>query len=99
MDAETPGDEFQIAGVGPLVNLILAGAFALIWWFGRSAGWSVGVTGVAGYLASINLALAIFTLLPGFPLDGGRLFRSIIWKATGNLKQAQTNSASQLIAK
>ncbi len=88
MDAETPGDEFQIAGVGPLVSLILAGLFALIWWLGRSAEWAVEVTGVAGYLASINLILAIFNLLPGFPLDGGRLFRSIIWKATGNLKKA-----------
>ncbi|HHP7230385.1 MAG TPA: site-2 protease family protein [Xenococcaceae cyanobacterium] len=88
MDAETPGDEFQIAGVGPLVSLILAGIFALIWWLGRSAGWTVAITGVARYLASINLLLAIFNLLPGFPLDGGRLFRSVIWKATGDLKKA-----------
>jgi Zn-dependent protease/CBS domain-containing protein len=88
MDAETPGDEFQIAGVGPLTSLVLAELFALIWWFGRNAGWSVPVTGVAAYLASINLGLAIFNLLPGFPLDGGRLFRSIIWKITGNLQKA-----------
>jgi Zn-dependent protease/CBS domain-containing protein len=88
MDAESPGDEFQIAGVGPLVSLVLAGLFGLIWWWGRSAGWTVVVTGVAGYLGSINLLLAIFNLLPGFPLDGGRLFRSIIWKITGDLKKA-----------
>lgn len=88
MDAERPGDEFQIAGVGPLVSLILAGVFGLIWWWGNSAGWSVGITGVARYLASINLLLAIFNLLPGFPLDGGRLFRSLVWKITGNLKRA-----------
>ena len=88
MDAETPGDEFQIAGVGPLLSLILAGLFALIWWLGRNAGWTVAVTGVARYLSSINLVLAIFNLLPGFPLDGGRLFRSVIWKATGDLEKA-----------
>ncbi len=88
MDAETPGDEFQIAVVGPLVSLILAGLFALIWWFSHRTGWTSVVTGVARYLASINLLLAIFNLLPGFPLDGGRLFRSLVWKITGDLKKA-----------
>ncbi|MBE9051464.1 site-2 protease family protein [Nostocales cyanobacterium LEGE 11386] len=88
MDAETPGDEFQIAGVGPLVSLILAALFGVIWYVSRNAGLSVVVTGVTAYLASINLALAIFNMLPGFPLDGGRVFRSIIWKYTGNLKKA-----------
>jgi Zn-dependent protease/CBS domain-containing protein len=88
MDAETPGDEFQIAGVGPLTSVLLSVLFGLLYWLGRSAGASVAVNGVTGYLASINLILAIFNLLPGFPLDGGRLFRSIIWKITGNLKKA-----------
>ena len=88
MDAETPGDEFQIAVVGPLVSLILAGLFALIWWFSHVNGWNLVVTGVARYLASINLLLAIFNLLPGFPLDGGRLFRSLVWKITGDKKKA-----------
>lgn len=88
MDAESPGDEFQIAGIGPLVSLILAASFGLIWWLGANAGWNVAITGVVRYLAVINLALAIFNLLPGFPLDGGRLFRSIVWKVTGSLKKA-----------
>ncbi|WP_414550767.1 site-2 protease family protein [Anabaena sp. CCY 0017] len=88
MDAETPGDEFQIAGVGPLVNLLLAGLFGLIWSVGVNAGWSVVFTGVFAYLAAINLALAIFNMLPGFPLDGGRVFRSIIWKYTRHLNKA-----------
>jgi Zn-dependent protease/CBS domain-containing protein len=88
MDAETPGDEFQIAGVGPLTSVLLSVLFGLLYWLGRRAGWSVAVNGVTGYLASINLILAIFNLLPGFPLDGARLFRSLVWKITGNLKKA-----------
>ncbi len=88
MDAENPGDEFQIAGVGPLTSVVLAALFGLLYWIGSSAGWSVAINGVSGYLALINLILAIFNLLPGFPLDGGRLFRAIVWKITGNLKKA-----------
>ncbi len=88
MDAETPGDEFQVAGIGPLTSLVLAGIAALVWYFGRSAGLSTPVVAVAAYLAWVNTLLAVFNLLPGFPLDGGRLFRSIIWRATGNLKRA-----------
>ncbi|HHP7229238.1 MAG TPA: site-2 protease family protein [Xenococcaceae cyanobacterium] len=87
MDAETPGDEFQIAIVGPLTSLALSGIFALISYFGQIGGWNVIITGVAAYLAWINLILAIFNLLPGFPLDGGRVFRSIVWKFT-NLQTA-----------
>ncbi|MFN6571833.1 site-2 protease family protein [Dendronalium sp. ChiSLP03b] len=88
MDAETPGDEFQIAGVGPLTSVVLAALFGLIWYVSKNAGWSVVVTGIASYLASINLVLAIFNMLPGFPLDGGRVFRSIIWKYTGDREKA-----------
>ncbi|MDB9446639.1 site-2 protease family protein [Anabaena sp. CS-542/02] len=88
MDAQTPGDEFQIAGVGPVVSLLLAAVFGLIWYVGTNTGLSVVFTGVFAYLAVINLALAIFNMLPGFPLDGGRVFRSLLWKYTGNLKKA-----------
>ena len=88
MDAQTPGDEFQIAGVGPVVSLLLAAVFGLIWYVGKNTGLSVVFTGVLAYLAVINLALAIFNMLPGFPLDGGRVFRSLLWKYTGNLKKA-----------
>ena len=88
MDAQTPGDEFQIAGVGPVVSLLLAAVFGLIWYVGTNTGLSVVFTGVFAYLAVINLALAMFNMLPGFPLDGGRVFRSLLWKYTGNLKKA-----------
>lgn len=88
MEAETPGDEFQIAGIGPLTSLVLAGLAGLVWYLGRSAGLGVVVVGVAAYLAWVNTLLAVFNLLPGFPLDGGRLFRSIVWRLTNNLKTA-----------
>ncbi|MBE9167148.1 site-2 protease family protein [Pleurocapsales cyanobacterium LEGE 06147] len=88
MDAETPGDEFQIAGIGPLTSVVLSAVFGLIAYFGQGAGWNVAIVGVASYLAWINLILAVFNLLPGFPLDGGRLFRSLIWKLTNNLQTA-----------
>lgn len=88
MEFEEPGDEFQIAGVGPLSSLVIAGLFYLIGWLGAQLGWSVAVTGVAAYLALINVALAVFNLLPGFPLDGGRLFRAAVWRVTGDLRKA-----------
>ncbi|BAZ27969.1 hypothetical protein NIES4074_03990 [Cylindrospermum sp. NIES-4074] len=88
MDAETPGDEFQIAIIGPLTSVVLAAFFGLIWYLGKTAGWSVVVTGIAFYLASINLALAIFNMLPGLPLDGGRVLRSLLWKYTGSQRKA-----------
>ncbi|HIK05909.1 MAG TPA: site-2 protease family protein [Trichormus sp. M33_DOE_039] len=88
VDASHPGDEFQIAIIGPITSLILAALFGLLWYIGHISGWSVVVNGVTSYLASINLALAIFNMLPGFPLDGGRVFRSLLWKYTNNLKKA-----------
>ncbi|MBX6364895.1 MAG: site-2 protease family protein [Gemmatimonadetes bacterium] len=88
MEAESPGDEFVIAGVGPLTSVALGGLFALLAWAGAQAQVSVAWTGVAAYLAEINIALAVFNLLPGFPLDGGRLFRSALWKLTGSLERA-----------
>lgn len=88
MDAASPADEFQIAGIGPVTSLLLAGVFFAVYWIGRNAGWSVAITGVAGYLALWNIALAVFNLLPGFPLDGGRVFRSIVWRITGDPRKA-----------
>jgi Zn-dependent protease/CBS domain-containing protein len=85
---ETPKDEFIIAGVGPLSSFAIAGAFGGIAWFGSNLGWSVVVTGVAAYLAILNVILAVFNLLPGFPLDGGRLFRAVVWHYTGNQTRA-----------
>ena len=87
VESRGPGDEFLIAVVGPLTSALLAGLFWIIDIFGRDV-LSRPVTGMFGYLAWVNLLLAGFNLVPGFPLDGGRLLRSAIWKATGSIGQA-----------
>ena len=80
-----PRDEFLIAAAGPLVSLGLgAGFFAL----GRLTVSGQPAYAVAAWLAWMNVALAVFNLVPGFPLDGGRVFRAIAWAATGSFQRA-----------
>ena len=81
------GDEFVIAAVGPLTSGILAGLFGVVNVLGRDT-LPEPLVGTLGYLAWTNLLLAGFNLVPGFPLDGGRLLRSAIWQATGSLSRA-----------
>jgi Zn-dependent protease/CBS domain-containing protein len=88
MEAETPGDEFQIAVVGPLMSLFVAVLLAAVWYAGWALDWSPAVLAVAQYIAALNIILAVFNLLPGFPLDGGRLFRAVVWKITGDVGKA-----------
>jgi Zn-dependent protease len=78
-----PGQEFTIAVVGPLTSLLLAGVFAI-------GGLLLhGALGTASfYLAFINAVLGAFNLLPGFPLDGGRLLRAAAWARSGDLLRA-----------
>lgn len=84
LETENPKDELVISVVGPLASLVLA---ALLW--GVSVLTSPGPVGfAAGWLGWINLALAVFNLVPGFPLDGGRVLRSLVWGATGDLVRA-----------
>jgi Zn-dependent protease/predicted transcriptional regulator len=80
--------EFWMAVVGPVSSLCLAGVFYLIYLGGASAGWPLAVLGVTRYLAWINALLAAFNLIPAFPLDGGRILRSILWGAKANLRWA-----------
>ncbi|MFF0448594.1 site-2 protease family protein [Streptomyces sp. NPDC004609] len=79
-ESETPGREFILAFVGPLLSLVLAGVFYL----GMQAVEPGTVPGVllAGLMIS-NLIVAVFNLLPGLPLDGGRMLRAVVWKITG----------------
>ena len=85
-EAESAGEEFQIAIVGPLTSLLIGGLFAGLWAVlrGPAPNWA----DVAFTLAFINVVIAAFNMLPGFPLDGGRVFRSIIWARNRNLLRA-----------
>jgi Zn-dependent protease/CBS domain-containing protein len=87
VDSRGPRDEFLIAVVGPLTSGLLAGLFGIAAGLGGDV-FSRPLAGTLGYLAWTNLLLAAFNLLPGFPLDGGRLLRSAVWKATGSLARA-----------
>jgi Zn-dependent protease/CBS domain-containing protein len=87
-EPDSARDELLIAGVGPLTSAGLALLFAigarLVW----GADLHPALGGVLDYLALINLMLAAFNLLPGFPLDGGRVFRALAWRVTGDRMRA-----------
>ena len=83
-EMRNPKQEFLIAVAGPLSSWVLAGAFGALWVVFRAE----SVSAVFGYLGLINFALGTFNLLPGFPLDGGRVFRSIVWGRLHDLTRA-----------
>ena len=80
------GVEFQMAVVGPVVSILIGIVCYLLLLPIR--GTDSPVAGILGYLALTNVTLGIFNLIPGFPLDGGRVLRSIIWRVTGSLRKA-----------
>ncbi len=89
-DAST---EFKIAAMGPLTSLVLGGVFWGISVLLASSGVPELWVAVFHYLFFINVALAVFNLLPGFPLDGGRLLRSYFWRRSGDLRAATARAA------
>jgi Zn-dependent protease len=80
-ESETPLQALLVAIAGPVVSLILFGIFAVI---SANLALSPPLTAIVSLLASINLVLALFNLIPGLPLDGGNVLKSIVWKITGN---------------
>lgn len=87
-DSPSARVEFEIAAAGPVASFGFALGFWALWWAGVQTGVGPGATEVAQLLASLNLLLAVFNLFPGFPLDGGRILRAIVWHYTGNMLQA-----------
>lgn len=86
-EPDSPGEEFWIAAAGPLTSLCLGAACWLVFVVVGSDG-NEQIRGLSGYLGLVNIVLGVFNLVPGYPLDGGRVLRSVVWKSTGSLRRA-----------
>ena len=80
-ESETPAEAFWVAIAGPGVSLAIFGLLSAIQIVTPISG---PVSAILGLVASINLALALFNLIPGLPLDGGNVLKALVWKITGN---------------
>ncbi|MBN1470398.1 MAG: site-2 protease family protein [Syntrophaceae bacterium] len=94
-DPPSPKAEFMIAVAGPLSSCLLAISSFLLYQLGNNMGWPVTINGVLNYLSWLNMILAVFNMIPAFPLDGGRILRSILWRWKKDIRWS-TNIASQI---
>ena len=85
-ESDRPGAEFWVAVMGPAVSLALAVLFYLLRFVVGPLG--EPVLAIVTYLAVVNALLLVFNLIPGFPLDGGRILRALVWAVTGSYKRA-----------
>ncbi|WP_424862647.1 site-2 protease family protein [Streptomyces sp. MMS24-I29] len=93
-EASSPAAELRIAGVGPLVSLLLGGLFVLGDWLLTLVSAPGLLIEVVAWLAGINLLLAVFNALPAAPLDGGRLLRAFLWWRTGDRLRATAGASA-----
>lgn len=84
----SPKAEFHTAIVGPLTSIALGALCYLLVWIASAAGAPTAITGLLGYLAGVNLMLAVFNMVPAFPLDGGRVLRAALWAWKGRYRWA-----------
>ncbi len=94
-EPESPRVEFKMAVAGPISSFVIAAILGWLWYVSRIVDLTTELTAIAQYGATINIILGVFNLLPAFPLDGGRIFRSILWKQKGSLIKA-TRTASKV---
>ncbi len=85
-EPKSPGSEFWMALAGPATSVVIGAIFGALYLATGRARTPIGA--LAAWLSYINVFVAALNLIPGFPLDGGRIFRSIVWKITGNLRKA-----------
>jgi CBS domain-containing protein len=91
----SPAAEFWMAIAGPASSVAVAGAFLGLSYAGPTLGWPTAAVGVLRWVGWINVILVVFNLIPGFPLDGGRVLRAAIWRIRGDLRSA-THTASRV---
>jgi Zn-dependent protease/CBS domain-containing protein len=87
-ESPDPDTDLKVAGVGPLVSLLLGGLFGLLALGLSAAGLGGLPVGTVAWLAGINVLLAAFNMIPAAPLDGGRVLRALLWKRSGDRDRA-----------
>jgi len=92
VDVRKPINELLIAGAGPASSFGLSVLFGVVWVLLKRQSETIGA--LTEWLAQMNLILAFFNLVPGFPLDGGRILRAVLWMLTDNLSKATRITAA-----
>lgn len=91
-EPKSPRDELLIAAAGPGASIGIGLVLLGLWY--ATLGLSAPISAILGYLWVVNFLLAAFNLIPGFPLDGGRVFRAIVWRVTGDFERSTRIAAN-----